>query len=233
MSLEASDLEVRYGDIVIIRNLSLRVNTGEIVGLLGRNGMGKTTLMRAVTGVLAASRGLIGLDGEDITQLPAYVRARRGIILVPQGRGVFPDLTVRENLEMGRLAARNGRDGRLEEVLDYFPTLAERMRQRAGTMSGGEQQMVAIARGLMAEPKVLLLDEPSDGIMPILVQQIAEILDRISQKEGLTMVLVEQNVSMVFRIASRCLVLEKGQIVAEGAPDDPRASRVMKEHLAI
>lgn len=233
MSLEASDLEVRYGDIVIIRNLSLRVNTGEIVGLLGRNGMGKTTLMRAVTGVLAASRGLIGLDGEDITQLPPYVRARRGIILVPQGRGVFPDLTVRENLEMGRLAARNGRDGRLEEVLDYFPTLAERMRQRAGTMSGGEQQMVAIARGLMAEPKVLLLDEPSDGIMPILVQQIAEILDRISQKEGLTMVLVEQNMSMVFRIASRCLVLEKGQIVAEGAPDDPRASRVMKEHLAI
>jgi branched-chain amino acid transport system ATP-binding protein len=232
--LEGRELRAGYGDATVLRDLSVRVETSEILGVLGRNGMGKTTLMRTLVGLLRPSSGRVEFDGRDITRMRPHDRARAGIILVAQGRGVFPDLSVRENLDVGRISSgRAGTAGRLDEVLGYFPRLGERMDQKAGTMSGGEQQMLVTARALMAEPQVLLLDEPSDGIMPILVTQMADILKEVNRREGLTTVIVEQNVPMVFRMASRCLVIEKGAIVAEGTPDELAGSSVMKEHLAI
>ena len=152
---------------------------------------------------------------------------------VVQGRGMFPKLSVRESLEMGRIASGRGRRSRIDEVLDYFPRLKERLGQSAGTLSGGEQQMLAIGRGLMTDPKLMLLDEPSDGIMPVLVRQIAEILIAINRNEQMTLVIVEQNVPMLFRMTDRFIILEKGRIVAEGSRAQIAASEVMKEYLAI
>jgi branched-chain amino acid transport system ATP-binding protein len=196
--------------------------------------MGKSTLIRVLAGLLRIKSGRVDVNGADLTRAPAHARARHGIAVVPQGRGVFADLTVTENLQLGRLAAGGRvRDGRLQEVLHYFPRLAERPKQRAGTMSGGEQQMLAIARAMMAEPKLLLLDEPSDGIMPVLVQQIADNIKEINQREGLTTVVVEQNVPMVTRMASRCLILESGRFVASGSLDELASSGEIERHLGV
>lgn len=162
-----------------------------------------------------------------------HVRARRGIATIVQGRGIFPKLTVWENLEMGRIAGGTRKASRLDEVIGYFPRLGERLKQLAGSMSGGEQQMLAIGRSLMSHPKILLLDEPSDGIMPILVQQIARILAEINRNEGMTIVIVEQNVPMVFSLTSHCIILEKGRIVAEGNRDEIADSDIMREYLAL
>ncbi len=199
MALEALDVTAGYGSITVLRGVSLRVDDGEILGVLGRNGMGKSTLIRCISGLIPASSGALRLDGRDITGLPPHRRARLGITTVVQGRGIFPRMTVRENLEMGRIASGTAKRSRLEEVLGYFPRLRERLGQLAGTMSGGEQQMLAIGRGLMTDPRLMLLDEPSDGIMPVLVAQIAETLVAINRAEGMTVVIVEQNVPMVFR----------------------------------
>lgn len=231
--LSATGLHVGYGPIEVIHGVDFKVETGEIVGILGRNGMGKTTLIRGLNGSLPASAGHVVLDGEDITHLPMHLRARRGIATIVQGRGIFPKLTVWENLEMGRIAGGERKASRLDEVIGYFPRLGERLKQLAGSMSGGEQQMLAIGRSLMSHPKILLLDEPSDGIMPILVQQIAKILAEINRKEGMTIVIVEQNVPMVFSLTSHCIILEKGRIVAEGNRDDIADSEIMKEYLAL
>lgn len=231
--LSANGLHVGYGPIEVIHGIDVEVGTGEIVGILGRNGMGKTTLIRGLNGSLPAKAGRVVLDGEDITGLPTHVRARRGIATIVQGRGIFPKLTVWENLEMGRIAGGQRKASRLDEVIGYFPRLGERLKQLAGSMSGGEQQMLAIGRSLMSHPKILLLDEPSDGIMPILVQQIARILAEINRTEGMTIVIVEQNVPMVFSLTSHCIIMEKGRIVAEGDRDDIADSEIMKEYLAL
>ena len=233
MSLDVNDVTAGYGKITVLRNLTFSIGDGQIVGLLGRNGMGKTTLIRCLAGLIIPSSGTIVLDGSDITQLPPHERARRGITTVVQGRGVFPGLTVRENLEMGRIASSRVKRSRYDEVLGYFPRLAERLDQAAGTMSGGEQQMLAIGRGLMTDPTLMLLDEPSDGIMPTLVQQIAQTLRLINQNEGTTILIVEQNVPMVLSMAERCIVLEKGRLVVDGTRDEVAESTVMKEYLAI
>jgi ABC-type branched-subunit amino acid transport system ATPase component len=210
--LDVSNVVAGYGRGVVLHDLSMSVQEGEILGILGRNGMGKSTLIRVLAGLLGIRSGRLEVNGADLTRAPAHVRARHGIAVVPQGRGVFAELTVDENLRLGRLAAgERVREGRLQEVLGYFPRLAERPSQKAGTMSGGEQQMLAIARAMMAEPRILLLDEPSDGIMPVLVQQIADNVREINEREGLTTVVVEQNVPMVSRMASRCLILESGR----------------------
>ena len=232
MLLELQDVHAGYGPVRVVRGVSLALREGEVLGLLGRNGMGKTTLIRSIAGLLAPSRGSIRFAGQDLTRLPAHERARRGIATVVQGRGIFPRLSVWENLEMGRVAG-GSKPSRLQEVIGYFPRLGERLRQAAGTLSGGEQQMVAIGRALMTHPKLMLLDEPSDGIMPILVRQIAEILVQINRREGMAMVVVEQNVPMVFAMAERCVILEKGQVVAEGTREDVAQSDVMREYLAI
>jgi branched-chain amino acid transport system ATP-binding protein len=233
MGLRAENLIAGYGDITVLRDVSLRVGAGEIVGILGRNGMGKTTLIRCLAGLIKPNAGSIVFQGQDVTALQPYERARCGFTTIVQGRGVFPQMTVAENLEMGRIASGRGGQDRLGEVLSYFPRLQERMKQQAGTMSGGEQQMLAIGRGLMANPKLMLLDEPSEGIMPSLVTQIAEILVQINRRENMTIIIVEQNVPMVFGISKRCLILEKGSIVAEGGPNELSSSNIMQEYLAI
>lgn len=232
--LEVTDVVAGYGRGVVLHDLSLAVEEGEVLGVLGRNGMGKSTLIRVLAGLLKIRSGHLRVGDADLTRAPAHVRTRHGIAVVPQGRGVFGDLTVSENLKLGRLAAGGRvRQGRLQEVLDYFPRLGERPKQRAGTMSGGEQQMLAIARAMMAEPRILLLDEPSDGIMPMLVQQIADNVKDINRKEGLTTVVVEQNVPMVARMSSRCLILEGGRIVANGSIDELMATGEVEQHLGV
>jgi ABC-type branched-subunit amino acid transport system ATPase component len=233
MILEVDDVTAGYGPITVLRGVSMGVAPGEILGVLGRNGMGKTTLIRCLSGLIRPDRGRIAFDGADVTTLPAHERARRGMTTVVQGRGMFPKLTVRESLEMGRIASGRARRSRIDEVLDYFPRLKERLGQSAGTLSGGEQQMLAIARGLMTDPRLMLLDEPSDGIMPVLVEQIAGILVAINRNEQMTLVIVEQNVPMLFRMTDRFVILEKGQIVAQGSREQIAGSDVMKEYLAI
>lgn len=232
-TLEVEGVTAGYGPITVLRGVSLRVGEGEILGVLGRNGMGKSTLIRCVAGLIPASAGAVRLGGRDVTSLPAHARARLGLTTVVQGRGIFPRLSVRENLEMGRIAGGGPKRSRLGEVLGYFPRLRERLAQQAGTMSGGEQQMLAIGRGLMTDPAVMLLDEPSDGIMPALVAQIAETLVAINRDEGMTIIVVEQNMPMVFRMTRRCIILEKGAVVAEGDRDELEASEATREYLAI
>jgi branched-chain amino acid transport system ATP-binding protein len=233
MMLEIHDVTAGYGPITVLRGVSMQVAPGGILGVLGRNGMGKTTLIRCLSGLIRPNAGHIVFDGHEVTRVAPHERARRGMTTVVQGRGMFPKLSVRESLEMGRIAAGRARRSRIDEVLDYFPRLKERLSQSAGTLSGGEQQMLAIGRGLMTDPKLMLLDEPSDGIMPILVQQIADILVTINRNEKMTLVIVEQNVPMLFRMTDRFIILEKGQVVAQGSHEQIAASEVMKEYLAI
>lgn len=233
MTLDVKDMTAGYGSITVLRDLSLQVEEGGILGVLGRNGMGKTTLIRCLAGLIIPTAGSILFHGRDITKLAPHERARLGITTVVQGRGIFPQLTVRENLEMGRIATGRPKRSRLDEVLDYFPRLGERLGQAAGTLSGGEQQMLSIGRGLMTDPKMMLLDEPSDGIMPTLVQQIAMTLGEINRNEGVTIVIVEQNVPLVFKMADYCVVLEKGRFVAEGTREEVAQSEVVQDYLAI
>jgi branched-chain amino acid transport system ATP-binding protein len=231
--LEARAIHSGYGNIAVLSDISFSLGKGEILGVLGRNGMGKSTLIRTVAGALAAKSGSISLNGEDVTELPAHLRAARGITTVVQGRGIFPKLTVWENLEMGRIASGRVKRNRTDEVLTYFPRLGERLSQIAGTMSGGEQQMLAIGRGIMTDPSVILLDEPSDGIMPTLVKQIGTTLAQISKQSGMSILIAEQNVPLVFSLTNRCIILEKGRIVAQGTRATVSRSEVMKEYLAI
>jgi ABC-type branched-subunit amino acid transport system ATPase component len=233
MILEVDRVSAGYGPITVLRDVSMQVEPGEILGVLGRNGMGKTTLIRTLSGLIRPDAGRIVFDGRDVTALSPHERARLGMTTVVQGRGMFAKLSVRESLEMGRIASGRARRSRIDEVLDYFPQLKERLNQAAGTLSGGEQQMLAIGRGLMTDPRLMLLDEPSDGIMPILVKQISDILLAINSNERMTLVVVEQNVPMLFRMTDRFIILEKGQVAVEGTREHVAASEVMKEYLAI
>jgi ABC-type branched-subunit amino acid transport system ATPase component len=233
MTLEVDNVTAGYGPITVLRDVSMQVGSGEVLGVLGRNGMGKSTLIRCLSGLIRPDSGRIVFDGRDVTALAAHDRARLGMTTVVQGRGMFAKLTVRESLEMGRIASGRVRRNRVDEVLDYFPRLKERLHQSAGTLSGGEQQMLAIGRGLMTDPKLILLDEPSDGIMPVLVNQIADVLLAINRNEQMALVVVEQNVPMLFRMTDRFIILEKGQIVVAGSRAQIAASEVMKEYLAI
>ncbi len=233
MDIVLDQVSAGYGDGAVLSGLSMSVDSGAILGVLGRNGMGKSTLVRTIAGLNLPTAGKIHAGGIDITRLPPHQRARLGITTIVQGRGIFPQLTVRENLEMGRMGAGRDKPSRLDEVLGYFTRLGERLDQKAGTMSGGEQQMLAIGRSLMTHPKVMLLDEPSDGIMPILVQQIAEILLQINREHKLTILIVEQNVPLVFRMTEQCVIIEKGRVVAQGTRAELEASDAMREYLAI
>ena len=211
--LAVRGLEVRYGGIRAVRGVDLAVSRGEVVCLLGSNGAGKTTTLRAIAGLTKAVAGEVTLEGEPIHGLPAHRRVERGLTLVPEGRGVFPRLTVEENLLMGAYATEGGPRTRqdLERAYGLFPRLAERRTQRAGTLSGGEQQMLVIARALMARPRLLMLDEPSLGLAPQLVARIFATLRAIAA-EGMTLLLVEQNARLALEIADRGHVLEGGRI---------------------
>lgn len=216
--LEVRDLHVYYGAIHALKGLSLSVRQGEIVALLGANGAGKTTFLRALTGLVKTETGEISFEGRILNKIPAFKRVSAGLAMVPQGRGVFPNLTVEENLLIGGYVHRSKKDSvqeLMKELLDVFPRLKERMKQKAGTLSGGEQQMLAICRALMSKPRLLLLDEPSMGLSPRLVEEVFGLIGRI-REEGTTILLVEQNANAALKIADRGYVLEMGVIVLEG-----------------
>lgn len=218
--LEINNLNVAYGDAQALWNISLRVNEGESVTIIGPNGAGKTTLVNAVAGIIPTRSGHIILDGHDLTQAPAHQVCGLGVAVVPEGRRLFPQMSVRDNLDMGSYIpnARAHRDEMIERVYAIFPRLKERRRQLAATLSGGEQQMVAIGRALMARPRLLLLDEPSLGLAPVLVDDIFDVLTEIN-KAGVSVLMVEQNVSKALEFAARGYVLEQGRIVQAGAAE--------------
>jgi branched-chain amino acid transport system ATP-binding protein len=228
--LELSDVSVHYGRIGALSGVSLTVDAGEIVSLIGANGAGKTTTMRAISGIRPLSAGRISFDGEDITRLRADLRVVRGICQAPEGRGVFPGMTVMENLDMGAYARKDRKRlaADYERVFELFPRLAERRKQTGGTMSGGEQQMLAIARALMSQPRLLLLDEPSMGLAPQFIQQIFRIISEINQ-QGTTILLVEQNAQQALSRAHRAYVLETGSIVKSGTGAEMLADPSIKE----
>ena len=217
--LEVSNIETYYGPIMAIRGVSFTVPRGAIVTILGANGAGKTTILRTVSGVMDPQKGTVVFDGRPIHGLDPDKVARRGLAHVPEGREVFALLTVRENLRMGAYARRDaaGIAADLEAVYEYFPVLRARAEQRAGSLSGGEQQMLAISRALMARPTMMLLDEPSLGLAPRLVKEIFEIIGRINRERGVTVLLVEQNANMALHVAHHGYVLEVGRIVMEDA----------------
>ena len=229
--LKISGLSVAYGGLHALEDVSLEVAEGEFVTLVGPNGAGKTTLLRAISGAIRGAAGRLEFRGRDLTPLPAHQRAALGIAHVPEGRRNFSSLSVLENLELGsyRRAARAQRAEGLEAVLALFPVLRERRQQLAGSLSGGEQQMVALGRGLMAQPDLLLLDEPSQGLGPRVVEQIFETIDRIRKSRRLTILLVEQRVVEALELCDRGYVLETGRVALEGAHDallaDPRVQR--------
>jgi urea transport system ATP-binding protein len=232
--LEVHELRAGYGATPILQGVEFSLGKGEIVAIIGRNGVGKTTLMKCLIGLLPATAGTIRYDGSDVTAEDANVRARRGIGYIPQGRGIFPRLTVAENLTMGEMIGTDKGGTKLRDLVDrYFPILGMRSSQRAGTMSGGEQQQLAIGRALIGNPDLVLLDEPSEGIQPSVVQQIAENIKKLNAEIGLTVLFVEQNIDMIMSMAQRCYVMDKGAIVDQVAPGDLADDKVMRKYLAI
>jgi branched-chain amino acid transport system ATP-binding protein len=226
--LELSAVEVVYGDVPALRDVSLSLEAGEIVSVVGANGAGKTTMLRAISGLLRPRAGTILFDGEAIHRLPSHAVVERGVVHVPEGRKIFPSLTVLENLELGSYAerARSKRRASLERVFALFPILRERRGQAAGTMSGGQQQMLAIGRALMGLPKLLMLDEPSLGLAPMIVQEIFRIIGEIN-RAGTAILLVEQNTRQALALASRGYVLQNGGVVLVG----PSAELLDNEHV--
>ncbi len=217
MLLDVRDLSVYYDDIRALWGISFQVDEGEIVALLGSNGAGKTTTLKTISGLMRPREGSITFDGKRLDQMPSHKIVEAGIAHVPEGRRLFPMMTVYENLEMGSLvpAARVKRREAMEWVFELFPRLAERQQQLAGTLSGGEQQMLAIGRGLMSSPKLLILDEPSLGLAPLIVQGVFQVIEEVN-RNGVTVLIVEQNVQQALRIADRAYVIETGRLVLSG-----------------
>ena len=228
--LELENVHTYYGHIHALKGVSLRVEEGEIVTLIGANGAGKSTTLRTISGLIRPREGHIFLKGKDITRLPAHEIVSHGVGHVPEGRGIFPRLTVQENLEMGAYTINNAADvrNRMEEVFGLFPRLKERMEQKGGTLSGGEQQMLATGRGLMLKPHILLMDEPSMGLAPVLVDAIFDVIKKLNQ-DGTTILLVEQNALIALRTAHRAYVLETGQIVLSGTAQEVAANPDVKK----
>ena len=231
--LSVKNIFAGYGNITVLKDVTFHLNKNNILGVLGRNGMGKSTLIRVLSGLILPSKGVIELMGENITNYAPHVRAQKRITTIVQGRGIFPKLNVYENLLMGIISQKRKINSRLDEVFSYFPIISNRLHQTAGTLSGGEQQMLAIGRAIMADPEIMLLDEPSDGIMPALVDEITNTLKKINQTNNISMIIVEQNVPMIFSLTDNCIILEKGRIVISGKKSDVENSQIMKQYLAI
>lgn len=233
--LEVNNIHTYYGNIHALKGVSIEVEQGEIVTLIGTNGAGKTTTLRTISGLLHPREGSVVLNGEDLAQYPAHDLVYKGVAMVPEGRGVFSQLTVMENLDMGAYSRkdRSGIDSDLDRVFTLFPRLKERRSQPAGTLSGGEQQMLATGRALMAHPSLLLMDEPSMGLAPILVEGIFDTIEQIN-KEGTTVLLVEQNATMALSVASRGYVLQTGEIVLHDTAGNLKKNEmVQKAYLGI
>ncbi|SIT82771.1 ABC transporter ATP-binding protein [Pontibaca methylaminivorans] len=230
--LRLTNLHSGYGKVKIVEDISFAVKRGEILAIIGRNGVGKTTLMRSLIGQIPVHSGTIELAGRPITNLSVPRRAALGMGYVPQGREIFGKLSVAANLELGQ-GVGAAKELNLKAAFDYFPILEKRLQQPAGSMSGGEQQQLAIARIIVGQPQIMLLDEPSEGVQPSIVQDIGRAIMRLSAERGLTIVIVEQNLSLIQMVADRCLVMDKGQIIAEIPPAalaDPETART---YLAI
>jgi urea transport system ATP-binding protein len=231
--LEVTRVSSGYGKSIVCNDISLEIKEGERVCLLGRNGVGKTTLLKTIIGVIPSSSGECVIKGKNVTGMPTYKIARTGVGYVPQGRGIFGKLTVRENIILGGVLKKKDIEEIDDEVFDYFPVLRERMGQKAGTLSGGEQQMLSVARALISRPSLLLLDEPSEGLQPNIVQLLREIIKKINRDLGLAILLVEQNLDFALDIAERGYVMEKGSIVERGDVDRLRNDAIVQEYLGI
>jgi branched-chain amino acid transport system ATP-binding protein len=233
--LSVEGLEAGYGEVQVLWGLSLKARRGKLTAIVGANGAGKTTTLRAVAGTLSPWGGRVTFDGEDVTRVPSHVKAARGLALVPEGRQLFSMMSVAENLELGAYSPRGSRslDARLDQVFALFPRLAERARQRAGTLSGGEQQMVAIARGLMSDPQILIIDELSLGLAPVVVYQLLATLKELKQA-GLTILLVEQNVHLALALSDYAYVIAEGRIFTEGLPAELTAKpEIRRAYLGL
>jgi len=233
MILETEGLSAGYATGEVLRDVSIGMERGEIVGVIGRNGAGKSTLMRTIIGLVRARRGRIRFDGNEVTTLAAEQRARLGLGYVPQGREVFPRLTVHENLRTGRYVGGGRKPLDFDLIYATFPVLQERARQLAGTLSGGQQEMLAIARALIAGPDLLLLDEPSDGVQPSIVQEIGEALLRLNRTRGLSVLIVEQNLELMQHVTQRAYVLDKGAVIATLGAAELRDEALLSEYLSI
>ncbi|WP_284008429.1 ABC transporter ATP-binding protein [Haloarcula pelagica] len=231
--LELDGVTAAYDSTPILREVDLSVQSGEIVGVMGKNGVGKTTLMKTVIGLLEPVYGTITYDGTDVTTDDADERARAGIGYIPQGRDVFPKLTVEQNIKMGETVNADSSETLYDEIYDYFPILDERAGQQAGTLSGGQQQMLAIARALVSNPDLLLLDEPSEGIQPSIVDQISQDMQTINDELGTTILFVEQNLGVIREMADRCYAMERGEIVDEVGPATLADEDAIAEYLAV
>lgn len=227
--IQVNNIDVSYGPVQALHHVSVEISQDQAVAIIGSNGAGKTTLMKSIVGLCKPSNGAILFDGEPIHTLATHEIIRKGIVLVPEGRKIFPKLTVRSNLEMGAYTRKGAIEHSIEEIFTYFPRLKEHMNQLAGTLSGGEQQMLAIGRGLMAEPKLLMLDEPSMGLAPVIVEEMFTIINRIHKERRLPILLVEQNAYMALETCDYCYVIENGEIVLEGTSEQMEASEEIKK----
>ena len=230
--LSLSHISFSYGLVQILDDVSIEVPKAKVVCIMGRNGVGKTTLMRNIVGLEKASKGSVTLDGRDISKVPARRRAQSGLALVPQGRMIFPRLTVKENLEVGLSARTDGRRTIPEEIYELFPVLKEMGARQGGNLSGGQQQQLAIGRALVGEPRVLLLDEPSEGIQPNIIQAIGQVLLRLVSEKEMTVVLVEQYVDFIKEFGDHFYIMNRGRVVANG--DTPQLSEaIVRQHLSV
>jgi urea transport system ATP-binding protein len=232
--LEIGNLSAFYGNSRALQNVTLQVGDVGFLSVLGRNGVGKTALLRAIVGLMDKTEGSIRLDGEEIAMTPTHDRVRHGIGYVPQGRGILPQFTVRENLKLGTFARRNpGHAGALEDkVFELFPVLKELLNRRGGNLSGGQQQQLAIARAMLTDPKIVLLDEPTEGIQPNIVEQIEDVIIRLNDEHGITVILVEQDVNFARRASRSFVIIEKGHVAASG-PIDTLTDDLVQRHMAV
>ena len=226
--LSVNNINLDYGTARVLRNVSLQAEAGEVTCVLGRNGVGKTSLMRAITGQQPIANGVIALAGEDISRLPGYERARRGVAFVPQGREIFPLLTVEENLQTGFASLKRGEREISSEIYDLFPVLRGMLRRRGGDLSGGQQQQLAIGRALVTKPRLLVLDEPTEGIQPSIIKDIGRAIDYLRNKGGMAIVLVEQYFDFARELADKFIVLERGEVVMAGGRSELAGDDVRK-----
>jgi len=230
--LKLTNVSAGYGQTPVLVNIDMMVEKGDIVCLLGRNGMGKTTLLRSIIGLNKVIKGDIVFDADDITNVPTYKRSRYGIAFIPQGREIIPYLSVLDNLKLGLAASRKKLKKIPDEIFEFFPMLKQHLKRQGGLLSGGQQQQLAIARGLMCDPQIMLLDEPTEGIQPSIVQEIDETLKRINREKGVTLLVVEQKIDFAKQLAQKFFIMEKGAIAAKGKTEDLTDSLV-RQYLTV